>query len=102
VDWVTARVSRVSGERRLLACKSRQLADTGKWYHVAIACEKMLLAITGWQPVLPQRERCVRARLARDRTELFRQRFAFFALANYESVIFAMSGPRTARDLTEL
>ena len=47
VDWVIARVSRASGERRLLACNSRQLAETGKQYHVAIAREKMLPATTG-------------------------------------------------------
>src|SRR5207244_764425 len=40
--------------------------------------------------------------LARDRTELFRQRFAFFALANYESVVFAMGGPRAARHFAEI
>src|SRR6185437_14567150 len=47
-------------------------------------------------------ERCVKARLTRDRTQLFRNRFAFFALVNYESVIIAMSGPRSARHFAEI
>ena len=37
----------------------------------------------------PQK-RATRARLARDRTELFGQPRAFFSLANHERVVFAM------------
>ena len=40
--------------------------------------------------------------LAGDCAHLFRNRFAFFALVNYESVIIAMSGPRTARHFAEI
>src|SRR5437868_7246518 len=39
--------------------------------------------------------------LARDRTELFRQRFAFFPLVNHECVVFAMSGPWAVRHFAE-
>jgi hypothetical protein len=55
-ELATACVLRV-GERRLPACRSRQLAETGKWRRVRIARAKMLPAglpaTTGWQPVLP-------------------------------------------------
>jgi hypothetical protein len=48
----------VSGERRLPACRSRQLAETGKWRRLRITRPKMLPAglpaTTGWQPVLPR------------------------------------------------
>ena len=37
----SARVSRVSGEHRLLACRSRQLAETGERCHFVIARDKM-------------------------------------------------------------
>src|SRR5205809_8053700 len=47
-----------SGERRLPACTSRQLAETGKRHHLRIVRAKMLPAglpaTTGWQPVLPR------------------------------------------------
>ena len=50
-----------SGERRLPACRSRQLAETGNWAPTRIACANVLPAglpaTTGWQPVLP-RPRC--------------------------------------------
>jgi hypothetical protein len=46
------------GERRLLACRSRQLAETGQFSnYLRITCAKVLPAAlpatTGWQPVLP-------------------------------------------------
>jgi hypothetical protein len=40
--------------------------------------------------------------LTRDGPQLFRNRFAFFSIVNYESVIIAMSGPRTARHFAEI
>src|SRR6266478_4864581 len=57
------RVSR-AGERRLPACRSRQLAETGKWSRVRSCVTKMLPAglpaTTGWQPVLPRNTRDAR------------------------------------------
>src|SRR5882724_1617707 len=57
------RVSR-AGERRLPACRSRQLAETGKWSRVRSCVPKMLPAglpaTTGWQPVLPRNTRDAR------------------------------------------
>ena len=106
MDWVIARVSRVSGERRLLACKSRQLAETGKLVPRSNRVRKDVAgrAVGNYRlaACAPQRERCVQARLTRDCAHLFRNRFAFFALVNYESVIIAMGGPRTARHFAEI
>src|SRR5207244_10186037 len=43
-----------------------------------------------------------RAFLARNRPQLFGQPRAFFALVDYERVVFTMSGPRAARYFTEI
>jgi hypothetical protein len=102
VDWVIARVSRVSGERRLLACKSRQPAETGKLVPRSNRVRKDVAGNYRLEACAPQRERCVQARLTRDCAHLFRNRFAFFALVNYESVIIAMSGPRATRHFLEI
>src|SRR6267143_6951305 len=38
----------------------------------------------------------------RGRTQLFNERFPFLAIADHERVIFAMCGPRAARDFGEI
>jgi hypothetical protein len=77
-------VRRISGERRLPACRSRQLAETGKWRRLRIAYGKGVAGraagnyrlaacapLNRYACVFPQGSRCVICAISRGSTRIY-------------------------------